>query len=224
MTATRHFSRTDVVDYQILEGPISDNAVVLNPFPDGFTSVSPFRAFSYTLFISLPCCTNLPATMKSLLRKKTPTDNVKNPPPSSSTQRTRQPTTVETPLYARFASSKSAAQSLEGTRPIVSGPMPLGRPRASAEADSRRKHEENLSRRRLSSGRRGLASPEPQLDPREVQSSLDRPSQDVPVELPRPPAKTQIACKLSLFFPMAWRSSPPPHYAVLDGMTLVGNA
>jgi hypothetical protein len=198
---------------------------VLNPFPDGFTSVSPLRAFSYTLFISLPCCTNLPATMKSLLRKKTPTDNVKNPPPPSSAQRTRQPTTVETPLYARFASSKSAAQSLEGTRPIVSGPMPLGRPnRASTEVDSRRKHEENLSRSRLSSGRRGHASPESQLDPREVQLSLDRPSQDVPVELPRPPAKTQIACKLFLFFPIAWRRSPHPHCAFLDGMTLVGNA
>lgn len=214
-----------VIDYQILQGPISDNAVVLSPFPDGFTSVSPLRAFSYTLFISLPCCTNLPATMKSLLRRKTPTDNIKNPPPPSSTQRTRQPPTVETPLYARFASSKSAAQSLEGNRPVVSGPMPLGRPnRANAEADSRRKHdEENLSRRRLSSGRRGLASPESQLGPREAQSSLDRPSQDVPADLPRPPPKTQMACKSSLFFSIAWRRSPLSYYAILGGITLVEN-
>jgi hypothetical protein len=183
------------------KGQFRSNAVVLNPFPDGFTSVSPFRAFSYTLFISLPCCTNLPATMKSLLRKKTPTDNVKNPPPSSSTQRTRQPTTVETPLYARFASTKPAAQPLEKTRLVVSGPMPLGRPsRANLEADnhSRRKHEdENLSRGRLSSGRRVLTGPESQLDAHEFRPSLDRSSQDVPVDL-RPSIKTRLACKSSL--------------------------
>ena len=217
MPATRH--------YQIAKGPISDNAVVLSPFPDGFTSVSHSRAFSYTPFISLPCCTNLPATaMKSLLRRKTPTDNIKKPPPPSSTQRTRQPPTVETPLYARFASSKPAAQSLEGSRPVVSGPMPLGRPnRANLEADIRRKHEEeNPSRGRLSGGRRGHAASE-SLGAREVQSSLDRTSHDVPVDLPRPPTKTQMASKSYFFFPIARSRSPFFHYAILDGMTLVGN-
>jgi hypothetical protein len=151
--------------------------------------------------------------MKSLLRKKTPTDNIKKRSPPSSAQHTRQPPTTETPLYARFASSKPAVQPPEGNRPVVSGPMPLGRPsRANLEADSRRKHEEE--RRRLSSGRRVLAGPEPGA--REVQSSLDRSSQDVSVDLVRPPIKAQMACK-SYLPPVVRKRSPLPHYAILDG-------
>ena len=152
--------------------------------------------------------------MKSLLRKKTPTDNIKKPSPPSSTQHTQQPS--DTPLYARFASTKPAAQPLEGNRPVVSGPMPLGRPsRANIEADSRRKHEEE--RRRLSSGRRVLAGSESLLGAREVQSSPDRSSQDVPVDLARPPIKVQMACKSYFSFPILRRRSPLPHYAILDG-------
>jgi len=137
--------------------------------------------------------------MKSLLRKKTPTDNIKKSSTPSSTQHIRQPPTTETPLYARFASTKPAVQSLEGNRPVVSGPMPLGRPsRANLEADTRRKHEEE--RRGLSSGRRVITGPE--SGAREVRSSLDRSSQDVPVDPPRPPNKAQLACKSYLSFPI----------------------
>jgi len=153
--------------------------------------------------------------MKSLLRKKTPTDNVKNHPPS---QYTRPPPTTETPLYARFASTKPAAQSLEKTRLVVSGPMPLGRPtRANLEADSRRKHEEeNPSRGRLSSGRRVLAGPESQLDAREFQSSLERSSQDAPVVDRRLPIKARTACKSHFSVPIVPRRSPPLRHAILD--------
>lgn len=195
---------------------------VVHPIPDGFTSVSHSRAFSYTPFISL-CSTSLasltPTAMKSLLRRKTPTDNVKKPPPPSSTQYARPPPTTETPLYARFASTKQAAQPPEKTRVVVSGPMPLGRPsRANLEADSRRKHEdENPSRGRLSNGRRVLAGPESQLDAREFQPSQDRPSQDAPVNL-RPSIKTRTACKSHFSVPIAraHRRSRFLRHAILD--------
>jgi len=175
------------------------------PTPDGFTSVSYLRASSYTPFISPLCSTSFTATaMKSLLRKKSPTDDVKKPSPSSSTQVTRQPQAVDTPLYARFASTKPAAQRLEKNRLVVSGPMPLGRPsRANLEADSRRKHEEeNLSRGRLSNGRRVLAGPEsqPETREREFQSSLDRASQDASLDS-RPSIKARTACKPHFPFP-----------------------
>jgi hypothetical protein len=211
-------------DYEIWKGTDLElrHGHVVHPIPDGFTSVSHLRAFSYTPFISL-CSTSFtcltPTAMKSLLRRKTPTDNVKNPSPPSSTQYTRQPPTTETPLYARFASTKPAAQPLEKTRLVVSGPMPLGRPsRANLEADnhSRRKHEdENLSRGRLSSGRRVLTGPESQLDAHEFRPSLDRSSQDVPVDL-RPSIKTRLACKSHFSVPIARRRSPFLRYAILD--------
>lgn len=77
---------------------------------------------------------------------------------------------------------------------VVSGPMPLGRPsRANLEADSRRKHEDaNPSRGRLSSGRRVLAGPESHLDAHEFQPSLNRSSQDAPVNL-KPSIKKRTA-------------------------------
>ena len=158
--------------------------------------------------------------MKSLLRRKTPTDNAKKPSsPPPSTQYARQPPTTETPLYARFASTKPAAQPLEKTRLVVSGPMPLGRPsRANLEADShnRRKHEdENQSRGRLSSGRRVVTGPESQLDAHEFRPSQDRPSQDVPVDL-RPPIKTRLACKSHFSVTIARRRSPLLRHAILD--------
>ena len=154
--------------------------------------------------------------MKSLLRKKTPTDNVKKPSPPSSTQYTRQPPMTETPLYARFASTKPAAQPLEKNRLVVSGPMPLGRPsRTNLEADGRRKHDdENLSRGRPNGGRRGLVGPESHLDPYEFQ-----PSQDAPVD-PRPPIKMRTACKSHFpvrFLRAQMFSSPPSlRHAILD--------
>jgi len=153
--------------------------------------------------------------MKSLLRKKTPTDNVKSPPLPSSTQYTRQSSTTETPLYARFATTKSAAQPLEKTRLVVSGPMPLGRPsRANLEADNRRKHEdENPSRGRLSTSRRVLVGPESQLDAHEFQLSLNRSSQDAPVDL-RPPIKPRTASKSLFTVPIARRCSPLLRHAV----------
>ena len=153
--------------------------------------------------------------MKSLLRKKTPTDNVKKPSPPSSTQYSRQTPTTETPLYARFASSKSASQPLEKTRLVVSGPMPLGRPsRANLEADSRR-NDENPSRGRFSSGRRVLVGPESQLDAHELQPSLDRSSQDAPVDL-RPSIKPRTACKSHFSVSFARRRSPLLRHAILD--------
>lgn len=184
---------------------------------DGFTSVSHLRAFSYTPFIS-SCSTSFTQTaMKSLLRKKNPADDIKRPsPPSSNAQYTRQPPMIETPLYARFASTKSVAQPLEKTRLVVSGPMPLGRPsRANLEADSRRKHEdENPSRGRLSSnGRRVFSDPESQLDAHEFQPSLDAPIIDL-----RPPNKVRTACKSHFSAPIARRCSPLPRHAILDDM------
>ena len=209
------------VDYQILGGPNWIRGCV-HPLPDGFTPVSPLRAFSYTLFFSVLCSTSLTQTvMKSLLRKKTPTDNIKKPSSPSSTQHARQPPTIETPLYARFASTastKTAAQPLEPNRPVVSGPMPLGRPtRAHIEADNRRKHEEESpSRRRLS--RRVHTGPESLPGAREVQSSINRPSQDVPVDLPRPSMKAQVACKSFFSLPFVRGCSPLLHHAILDGV------
>jgi hypothetical protein len=125
-------------------------------------------------------------------------------------------------LYARFASTKSAAQPLEKTRLVVSGPMPLGRPsRANLEADNRRKHDdENPSRGRLSSGRRVLVGPESQLDAYEFQPSLDRSSQDAPVDL-RPPIKPRTACKSHFSVTFARRRSPLLRHPILDDAHLL---
>ncbi|KAI0254555.1 hypothetical protein BJV78DRAFT_1185167 [Lactifluus subvellereus] len=80
--------------------------------------------------------------MKSLLRKKGPIDNRQRPSPSP-IQDTRQTSTIETPLYARFA-SKPGLPPQERVRPVVSGPMPLGRPnRANLDGEENwRRHEE----------------------------------------------------------------------------------
>jgi hypothetical protein len=142
--------------------------------------------------------------MKSLLRKKTHADIQKPSPP---VQNVRPLPTIETPLYARFASAKQGVQSQEKSRPTVSGPMPLGRPiRTNLEADdNRRKRDEAaLPRPRHSSGRQGVA-PGPQSLPnsfpstRDVQSSLDTPYQDARVDqsrVARQPTKAHAAaCK-----------------------------
>jgi hypothetical protein len=142
--------------------------------------------------------------MKTLLRKKTHTDIQKKPSPPTPAPILRPPSTIETPLYARFASIKPEVQPQEKIRPTVSGPMPLGRPsRTNLEADdNRRKREEAaLPRHRPSSGRHGIA-PGPQSPPfsgpRDVQSFADTPYQDARVNLTqaaRQPIKAQTACK-----------------------------
>ncbi|KAI0300550.1 hypothetical protein B0F90DRAFT_429599 [Multifurca ochricompacta] len=126
--------------------------------------------------------------MKSLLRKKTPTDNRQTPPPSS-IQSTRQPSTIETPLYARFASIKPGLPPQDRPRPAVSGPMPLGRPnRANLDADENRKRHEQavLLRHRSSSSRQEVPLGSQLLPgslPRDVQSPLDAVHQDARVIL-----------------------------------------
>ena len=164
------------------------------------------RAFSYTLVIFPLCCTSLARTvMKSLLRKKTHTD-IQKPSPPSSTPSIRPPSTISTPLYARFASAKPGVQPDEKIRPNVSGPMRLGRPsRANSEADdNRRKRDEAaLPRHKLSNGRQGIAPgsqplPSSLPGPRDGQSFVDSPYQDARVNLTqaaRQPSKAQTACK-----------------------------
>lgn len=172
------------------------------------------RAFFYTLVYPVSYCTNLAGTvMKSLLRRKTPTDHVQKPSPPSSVSNIRQSSNVETPLYARFASTKQAVQPQERSRIVVSGPMPLGRPnRANIEADdNRRKREDGtVPRLKLSNGRQGTP-PGPQSlrnsfsGSRGVQSSLDGSYQDVRVHMAqaaRPPIKVQAPCKSSFLFPI----------------------
>lgn len=143
--------------------------------------------------------------MKSLLRKKTHTD-IQNPSPPSSTPSIRPPSTIATPLYARFATVKSGVQLEEKIRPTVSGPMPLGRPsRANSEADdNRRKREEAApTRHKPSNGRQGIAPgsrPPPISLPalRDGESFVDTPNQDARVNLTqvaRQPIKAQTACK-----------------------------
>jgi hypothetical protein len=172
-------------------------------------------SFLYPVFYLFAlCCTNLARTpMKSLLRKRSPTDPIPRPSPPSApaptpAQKPRQPpSNVETPLYARFATFRPAVQPHEKARPVVSGPMPLGRPtRTNPEAteESRRKHEDAaLLRRGLSSDRQGTTS-DPQSMPsslataRDDQPSLDRSYQDARGNLPqaaRPPIKAQTSCK-----------------------------
>ena len=163
--------------------------------------------------------------MKSLLRKKTHTD-VQKPSPPSSTPSIRQPSTIETPLYARFTSVKPGVQPQEKNRPTVSGPMRLGRPsRANSEADdNRRKREEAaLPQHKPNNGRQGIApGPQPLHSslpgPRDGQSFVGTPYQDARVNLTqaaRQPIKAQTACK-SYFPSPILRSSTLGRHATLD--------
>jgi hypothetical protein len=164
--------------------------------------------------------------MKSLLRKKPPTDIQKpSPPPSAPNIRYTAP--IETPLYARFASAKSGGQPPEKNRPTVSGPMPLGRPsRSNHEADENRRKREDapLPRHRLSNGRQAI-SPGSQSLPnslpgsRDAQPSLDLPYQDTranPTQATRQPIKAQMACKSYFSSPTMRRHSMPRQFAALD--------
>jgi ribosomal protein S14 len=150
--------------------------------------------------------------MKSILRKKGPTDNRQGPSPPP-VQHERQPSTIETPLYARFATVKSGLPPQERVRPVVSGPMPLGRPsRANHEAEeNRRRHEEiDLLRHRTSDARQGTP-PTTQSASRGVQSPADRPHQVVrvsPAPASRQPIKAQMACKSCYSFAPMRRHAP----------------
>lgn len=146
--------------------------------------------------------------MKSLLRKKTHAD-IQKPSPPSSAQNIRYTATIDTPLYARFASVKPGGQSPEKNRPTVSGPMPLGRPSRSNHepGDNRRKREDSpLPRPRLSNGRQGIALGSQSLPnslpgQSDAQPSLDLLYQDVrvnPTQATRQPIKAQTACKSCL--------------------------
>jgi len=192
----------EVVDYHIWQGKLLESRLYARAL---LLWSHVLRAFSYTLLIFPLCCTSLARTvMKSLLRKKTHTDIQKPSPPS--TPSIRQPSTVPTPLYARFASAKPGVQPQEKIRPNVSGPMRLGRPsHANSEVDdNRRKREEAaLPRHKLSNGRQGIApssQPPPSSlpGPRDGQSFVDTPYQDARVNLTqaaRQPIKAQTACK-----------------------------
>lgn len=145
--------------------------------------------------------------MKSLLRKKTPADNRQKPLPPS-VPNARQPSSTETPLYARFASVTPALHSQEKARPIVSGPMPLGRTsHAPLEANpSRRRNGESaLLRHRPSNGRQEMppaAQFPPGAVPRDVPSLPDRTYQDARVGLAEAaiqPNKAQADCTLCFF-------------------------
>jgi hypothetical protein len=182
------------------------------------------------LSLILPlCCTSLAGTvMKSLLRKKNPTD-IQKPSPPSPTKNTRHAAPIETPLYARFTSVKSGGQLQEKSRPTVSGPMPLGRPtRSNHEADDNRRNAP-LPRHKPNSGRQGIA-PGPQSlrdslpAPRDAQPSLDPPYQNTrvnPTQVARQPIKAHTACKSYLSSPTVRRCSMRCQYAIRDGKRCV---
>lgn len=152
--------------------------------------------------------------MKYSLRKKAPPDkSQKSSTPSL--QNVRQPSSVETPLYARFASATSGSHPQEKGRPLVSGPMPLGRPTpASLETNtkSRRNGDSVLLRHKPSNSRQEMP-PAAQFPPSAVQRDLpslpDGAYQDARVglaEAPIQPKKAQVECTLSFSFASVPRS------------------
>jgi len=174
------------------------------------------RSLLYPFILAL-CCTNLAVTaMKSLLRKKTLPDSNQKPSLLSSPSPSQQPSSIDTPLYSRFASVIPDAQAPDRNRPVVSGPMPLSRHgRINHEADDRQKKRED-TRHKSSNGRQGTPPiPQPPLKsfpgPREVQFSLDRSYQDMRVDTnqaARQPLRTQTTCKSYFPFPNARTRSP----------------
>ena len=125
--------------------------------------------------------------MKSLLRKKAPPDN-RQKSSSPSAQNVRHPSSLETPLYARFASA-TALQPQEKGRLVVSGPMPLGRPNHApleANASRRRNGEPAMLRQRPSNSRQEMPPPA-QLPPSTASRDLpplpDKAYQDARVGL-----------------------------------------
>lgn len=148
--------------------------------------------------------------MKSLLRKKNQPDNRQKPSPPS-LQNVRQPSSPETPLYARFASTASAQ---EKGRPIVSGPMPLGRPGHAPLDTGRRRNGEPAVLRHKSSNSRQETPPAAQFPPSAVSRDLpplpDRSYQDARVGLAEAaiqPHKAQADCTSCFSFASVPRHS-----------------
>lgn len=146
--------------------------------------------------------------MKSLLRKKAPPDN-RQKSATPSLQNVRQPSSVETPLYARFASTTSGSHPQEKARPLVSGPMPLGRPTpASLETNAnRRRNGDSVLLRHKPSNSRQEMLPAAQFPPSAVQRDLpslpDGAYEDARVgqaEAPVQPKKAQVDCTLCFSF------------------------
>jgi hypothetical protein len=140
--------------------------------------------------------------MKSLLRKKGTPDNHQRPSPPPVQNAPRQRSTIETPLYARFASVHSGLPPQERVLPVVSGPMPLGRHnRTNLETEeNRRRHDETAL---LTHARQETPpatwSPSGFL-PSDVQLTADKPHQPARVILTqasRQPIKAQMTCKSS---------------------------
>ncbi|SRR6266702_4783775 len=146
--------------------------------------------------------------MKSLLRKKSPPDSRPKPSPPS-VQNAGQPSSMETPLYARFASVTPVLHPQAKARPVVSGPMPLGRPSHApleANAGRRRNGEPALLRHRPSNSRQEMP-PAAQFPPgtvtRDLPSLPDRTYQDARVGLAEAaiqPNKAQVDCTLCFSF------------------------
>jgi hypothetical protein len=136
--------------------------------------------------------------MKSLLRKKSPPDN-RQKPSTPSVQNVRQPSSTETPLYARFASATSGSHPQEKARPLVSGPMPLGRPiPASLEANAnRRRNGESVLLRHKPSNSHQEMPPAAQFPSSAVQRDLpslpDGAYEDARVDLAEAPIQPKKA-------------------------------
>jgi hypothetical protein len=161
--------------------------------------------------------------MKSLLRKKSPPDN-RQKPSTPSVQNVRQPSSTETPLYARFASATSGSHPQEKARPLVSGPMPLGRPiPASLEANAnRRRNGESVLLRHKPSNSHQEMPPAAQFPSSAVQRDLpslpDGAYEDARVDLaeaPIQPKKAQANCTLCFSF-----TSVPRHSWLCQHATL----
>jgi hypothetical protein len=141
--------------------------------------------------------------MKSLLRKKAPIDNRQQPSPSPIQDTRQQTSTIETPLYARFATVKPGFPSQEKVRPVVSGPLPLGRPNRSNldGEENRRRHETTLLQHRPIDARQGtppITQSAPGSLPRDGQSPTNKRHQDArvnPAQASRQPFKAQTFCK-----------------------------
>ncbi|KAI0266336.1 hypothetical protein BC834DRAFT_121832 [Gloeopeniophorella convolvens] len=152
--------------------------------------------------------------MKSLLRKKPPTESrQKAPSPPYPPQNTRAagPPPAETPLYARFTSAKSGQPSQDRVRPVVSGPMPLGRPshRGSVDAEEHRRRQDEAALQRYKSSTTRQDVPHrsqtlPAPPPRDAQAVQDRTYHDGRVSLApaaRQPVNAQPSASLGDQYP-----------------------
>ncbi|KAA1472721.1 hypothetical protein DENSPDRAFT_199098 [Dentipellis sp. KUC8613] len=104
--------------------------------------------------------------MKAFLRKRT---SSRAPPPdhqTSSVQTTTPVAPIETPLYARFAKTSLTEPAPAPTRPVVSGPMPLGqRPSMDTARDDKRKRTQSARTRTTSTSQASSRLPTPARSP-----------------------------------------------------------